>query len=168
MNVQYSHNASPFKNRKFPIVIVCDDVRGPANIGALFRLAEAFGIEQIIFCGEGIDLSSPRVKKTARGTVSRVDHNLENNIYTVLQNLDTENYQLVALEISQSSIPLESLNVIGTKIALVIGNERTGISKDILAKVKDTIHIEMYGNNSSLNVVQATGIALHSIINKLK
>lgn len=168
MNVQYSHSASPFKSRKFSIVIVCDDVRGPANIGALFRLAEAFGVEKIVFCGKGIDLSSSRVKKTARGTLSRVDHKHENDILSVLQNLDSENYQLLALEISQLSIPLESLNVLGTKIALVIGNERSGISEDILARVKDTIHIEMYGNNSSLNVVQATGIALHSIVNKLK
>lgn len=168
MNVQYSHSTSPFKNRKFSIVIVCDNVRGPANIGALFRLAEAFGIEQIIFCGEGIDLSSPRLKKTARDTVARVDHKLEEDIYTVLQNLNSENYQLVALEISQSSIPLESFKVIGPKIALVIGNERSGISENILTMVKDTIHIEMYGKNSSMNVVQACGIVLYSITNILK
>ena len=54
------------------------------------------------------------------------------------------------------------------KIALVIGNEQLGISAEVLELVQQTIHIEMFGKNSSMNVVQAAGIGLYSLINKLK
>ena len=168
MASQLSHSNTPFKPKKFPVILICDGVQSPANIGGLFRICEAMGVERIIFCGTGVDVSSPRLKKTARNTINAVNFTVENDIASELQKLKKANYLLIALEITANSISLESFELDKQKIALVIGNEQLGISAEVLDLVQQTIHIEMFGKNSSMNVVQATGIGLYSLVNKLK
>ena len=51
------------------------------------------------------------------------------------------------------------------KIALILGNERHGISASVLTKLNKSIYIPMYGKNSSMNVAQAAAIAAYTIIN---
>jgi tRNA G18 (ribose-2'-O)-methylase SpoU len=53
-------------------------------------------------------------------------------------------------------------------MALIIGNENFGLSKTVLDQCHDVLHIEMYGQNSSMNVVQATSIALYELCKQLK
>jgi tRNA G18 (ribose-2'-O)-methylase SpoU len=68
----------------------------------------------------------------------------------------------VALEITSDSVALDALVLKNdSKILLIVGNERHGISQLILDTVKTKVHIPMFGNNSSMNVSQATGIALY-------
>lgn len=168
MTSQHSHSSTPFSQKKFPIIVVCDAVSSPANIGALFRVSEAFGVEEIIFCGPSIDLSSTRVKRTARNTLEKVPYSIKEDVLSELQQLKTNGYELLALEITNNSVLLENLHLNESKVAIIIGNERNGISKAALNMVSQTIHLEMYGKNSSMNVVQAAGIALYSITKKLK
>ena len=68
MNKQLSHTESNQAQRKFPLTLVADGLQSPANVGSLFRVCEAFGIEEIYFCNSLINFDSPRLKKTARNT----------------------------------------------------------------------------------------------------
>jgi tRNA G18 (ribose-2'-O)-methylase SpoU len=66
------------------------------------------------------------------------------------------------LEITSDSIALDTLNLRSdSKILLIVGNERHGISQIVLDMVPTKVHISMFGSNSSMNVSQATGIALY-------
>ena len=169
MSSQLDHSSSKFTKNKFPIVLVCDGVRSPANIGSLFRVCDALGIEKIIFCNASINFSSTRLLRTARNTHKKVDYTISDNCLEEINVLKQKGYRLLALEITDNSIPIEEINTEKSdKIALVIGNEQHGISEKILSQVSTSTHINMYGKNSSMNVVQATSIALYSIINKLK
>ncbi len=83
--------------------------------------------------------------------------------------LKKEDYNLVALELTDESAPIEKMKIeAGEKIALVIGNEQHGVSNSILNLVSQCVHIPMFGENSSLNVTQATGIALFTLTKLLK
>lgn len=168
MTVQHSHSTNPFLPKKFPVILICDGIQSPANVGGLFRLCDAFGIQEITFCNATIDFTSARLRKTSRNTHERVSYSVKDDIVSELKNVRKKGYYLIALEICDKSIPLEELSIANQKIALIIGNEQHGISNDVLEEVKLTTHIEMFGSNSSMNVVQATGIALHSIISKIK
>ena len=168
MASQHSHTTSPFSRNKFPITVICNGLQSPANVGSLFRICDAFGVQEIIFFNAVIDFTSPRLRRTSRNTHERVPYLVKDHITSELKKLIDSGFTLIALEISSNSIPLEELLIPNQKIGLIIGNEKDGISPDVLEKVSQTIHIEMYGNNSSMNVVQATGIALHSITNQLK
>ena len=90
------------------------------------------------------------------------------NIHQVLSDLKAAQHFIIALEITKCGIALDQLKFDKKKpIALIIGNENFGISDAVLQQCNVTTHITMYGNNSSMNVVQAAGIALYEITNQL-
>lgn len=165
---QLSHQNTGFTEKKFPLVLILDGVRSPANVGSLFRLADAFNIEKIVLCGPGIDLKSNRLNRTARSTVEKVCFEEQEEVISVCKNYQKQGYSLIAIEITEDSIPLQESSFDGeTRIALIIGNERNGIQPGVLQLVQKTIHIEMFGKNSSMNAAQAAGIALYEITKTL-
>ncbi len=165
---QLSHYDTNFEERKFPVVLILDGVTSPANIGSLFRLADAFNIEKIVLCGPKTDMKSNRLLKTARSTVEKITVEEQETTSDACQKYRARNYSLLALEITEDSHALDQFPFTDFhKIALVIGNERTGIEKAILDLTDHRLHINMFGKNSSMNVAQATGIALYEITKSL-
>lgn len=166
--MQHTHYTAKFTSKIFPITLICDGVQSPSNIGSLFRLSDAMGVEKIYFAHSEININSPRLQKTARSTQKKVAFDTTDNSISILTQLKNNGYTILALEITDSSIPIETFSMeIDKKTALLIGNEQQGISEELLQMVDQTLHINMYGENSSMNVVQATSIALYAIINKL-
>jgi len=164
--VQLTHYTSYFKQHQFPIVLICDNVTNAPNIGSLFRIADAMGIEKLIFCGDNIPIGR-RMTKTSRSTEKYVPYEIHESIASLIKSYAS--YQLIALEITNDSKALESLKVERDKpVALIVGNENFGISDAVLKQCNEVVHIDMYGKNSSMNVVQATSIALYAITNQLK
>ncbi len=146
------------------IVLICDGVTSPANAGGIFRLADAFGVKEIIFCGTSPDLKSNRLKKTARNTIENLRFRESEHSILELQKLHDQDYVSIALEITSQSKPLDLITFKNfKKIVLVIGNERSGIAEEVIEMCKKAAHITMYGENSSMNVTQATAIALYQI-----
>ncbi|WP_282086065.1 TrmH family RNA methyltransferase [Aquimarina algiphila] len=168
MSEQLHHHTTGFIKNQFPVTLICDQVSSPANIGSLFRIADSFGIEQIYFCGENISVVSKRMQRTARATHEIIPYHQVENILSIIEQFTSSGYTLLALEITDTSIPVSEYKIeANEKIALIIGEENFGVSDQILTKVKQSIHINMYGNNSSMNVATATGIALYEITQKL-
>ena len=165
--MQLTHYNTNFKKHKFPIVLVCDNVTNAPNIGSLFRIADAFGIEKLMLCGEAISIGR-KITKTSRATEKTVDYDIQKDAYSVIENLKSKGYHLISLEITTESKPIHNIQFSKENpIALVIGDENFGVSETIL-KLSDTvIHINMFGKNSSMNVVQATNIALYEITKQL-
>ncbi|WP_316928155.1 TrmH family RNA methyltransferase [Gillisia marina] len=131
-------------------------------MGSIFRLADAFNIEKVIFSGSPINLKSNRLRRTARGTFEKVDFDYTENILETIESYISKGYKPVALEITSDSVQLDQLKLtFDSKILLIIGNERHGISEMVLDAVQTKVHIPMFGNNSSMNVSQAAGIALY-------
>jgi tRNA G18 (ribose-2'-O)-methylase SpoU len=161
--MQTNHYNSSFQKQNFPIVLVCDNVSKAPNIGSLFRTADAFGIESLMLCGEHISLGR-RMTKTSRATEKFVDYEIHRNTLELVKDLKTRNYLIIALEITSNSILIQDLKFSkNQKVALIIGDENLGIPDSIL-NVSDIIcHINMYGQNSSMNVVQAASIALYQL-----
>ena len=164
MEQQHSHNSTFFSEKQHPIVIIADGVSGPANIGGLLRLGDAFGVEQLLFGNALIDFTTPRLRRAARHTHTSILHSLIEDIESCITELKSDGYYIIGLEITSGSKPIQQLKRVKTeKVALVIGNEQQGISSEVLALVDETAHIEMFGNNSSMNVTQATAIALFEL-----
>lgn len=153
---QSNHEQFESHNHHFKITILCDQLTGPANIGAVLRLADAYGVTNVIFVG-GLDSITPRVKSVARGCEKIVNHSFVNSF-----DLGDE-HLWVALEITQNSQPFSSLILPQNKqLGIIIGNERDGVSDHYLQKCA-AHHIKMFGNNSSMNVANALSAALFSV-----
>lgn len=161
--MQLNHYNSKFKAQKFPIVLVTTNVIRPANIGSLFRLADAFGVERLILGGPKIELNR-KVWNTARATEKVVDFEQIEDLLPLIQRLKNENYNIVSLEITHQSQPITELEYkAGQKIALIVGSERYGIDSEILQLSDFIYHIDMFGQNTSMNVAQAASIALFKL-----
>jgi tRNA G18 (ribose-2'-O)-methylase SpoU len=168
MPEQLTHCNTKNVSKLFSIILLCDGVKSPSNIGSLFRLCEALGVSEIVFYNSEMNINSSRLQKTARSTQKRVSYSKTFDILKTIAFYKSEGYQIISLEITDVSISVANfLADKNQKIILVIGNEQQGISKKVL-EISDTIvKINMFGKNSSMNVVQATSIALYTLINKL-
>ena len=165
---QLSHDEIQNQRKSFPIVLIFDRLETPENAGMAFRLAEAFGVERILFIGDQIEPDNKKLLKTARSTESAVDAAWNVEIQEILD-LKKSGYSLVGLELCDGSIALSEARFSQYgKIALVLGAERHGISEKLLAELDECVHIPMYGRNTSLNVITALSIALYAITEQLK
>lgn len=138
------------------------------NLGGLLRISDAFGIKELIFCGKDVQLGK-RMKKTSRATEKYVSHNIQPDILEVVKDLKAKNNFIIALEITDNSTRLDDFKL-NTKqpITIIIGNESFGISEDILKLTDTTVYLNMFGENTSMNVVQATSITLYELTKQLQ
>jgi tRNA G18 (ribose-2'-O)-methylase SpoU len=162
--VQLTHEENQFERKTFPITLVCDHIYFQQNIGSLFRISEAFGVENIIFFGKDIPLTPRKINKTSRSTHLHVAHYVIEDYTELHSYLTANNFEIIALEIASNSKPLKEIIIPeNKKIALLIGSEINGVSNELLEISNQIVHINMFGKNSSMNVVQATSIALYEI-----
>jgi len=161
---QLSHFDEKFSKEKFPIILLLDSITGEANIGSIFRLADAFNVEKIVFSGIQPNLKSRRLQKTARNTQNTVQYEFTEDGLDFIKKAKLD-YKIYALEITSASIPIEEFQHFEEQkgIVLILGNEASGINNEFLQISDKHLHINMFGLNSSMNVAQATGIALYEI-----
>lgn len=164
--MQLTHYTSTFNKRKFPITVIGDNVTNAPNIGSLFRMCDAFGVEKLILCGSEISLGR-KMAKTSRATEKVVPYAIFESASEVIEDLKKDHF-IIALEITSTSQPIHKFQLSTNKpIAIIVGDENFGVSEDLLNLADAILHIEMFGLNSSMNVVQATNIALYELTKQL-
>ena len=158
------------------IVLICHDIRSTHNVGSLLRTAEGLGVTKVYLSGytpyprAANDTRLPhlsakldgQIHKTALGAEASIPWEHAEDIHLLLRQLHTDNFRLVALEQTSSSVPLPSFNPDQHRnIALLLGREVEGIDPALLALVDDVVEIPMFGRKESFNVVQAAAMALY-------
>lgn len=150
---------------RHPISFLLDGLTDNKNIGMLFRLADAARIENIYLHQCNFSSNDKKLSRVARSTDKYVPYQIIESVETI-QELKT-NHQLVALEITSNSIPYSDCKI-NTPMILIIGSEKFGVSDPLLQLVNQSVHIPMYGVNTSMNVAVATGIVTYSFLNNYK
>ncbi len=164
MSRQLEHQEAISQTPEQNIYVICDGIRTPENIGMIFRICEAMGTKKIFFSGSSPNHQNIKVKKVSRNTVEKIDFEYTNNIPQIVNNLKATGCKITALEITDTSKNIGRYNFgKAEQIAIIIGSERDGIAKEILKTVDESVHIPMFGNNSSMNVATALGICLYEI-----
>ncbi len=158
------------------IVLLAHDIRSTHNVGALLRTAECLGVEHVYFTGYtpyptaqdderlphiAAKLSA-QIHKTALGAEDLVGWSHADDVNGLIATLKNDDFTLAALEQSEKSIVLASYKP-AEKIALLIGREVEGIDPSLLQLADVTLEIPQFGKKESLNVVQATAIALYEL-----
>lgn len=156
MTIQSSHNEFNSSEHQLDIVLICDHVNLPANIGGVLRLADAYGVSETIFLSEETKIS-PKAKSVSRGTNKFVN-------YKFVEQLDAsffeEDREWICLEITSNSKPITSFKPgSNQKVGVIIGNENRGIQERFLQEI-EAFHIKMYGKNSSMNVTNSLSALL--------
>lgn len=145
------------------------DMGSPMNIGSLFRIADALGIEKIYLSGSSLTPPNSKIRKTSRATEKHVPYSYQKNPFEIIQKLKSEDYTIISLEITSSSIDISELELKNTdKVCLILGSENAGVCQELLDESDITTHIPMLGQNSSMNVATACAIAAYKITDLLK
>lgn len=141
------------------IVLLCQNIRSLYNVGSIFRTADAYGVAKIYLCGYTGAPPRGEISKVALGAEQWIPWEARKQTARVMEFLRKNGYQIVSLEQTKTSVPIISY---GPKypLALVVGNEVSGVTKEILHRSDLAVHLPMYGRKESLNVSVATGVAL--------
>ena len=147
--------------QKYPLVILLDNVRSGHNVGAAFRIADAFLIEKIYLCGIAPKPPHAAIHKTALGAEFCVTWDYVPTAIQALQQLKAANYTIVGIEQTDNSIDLKTFSpAADKKYCLVFGHEVFGVSEEVLAACDFSIVIPQEGTKHSLNVAVSMGIVL--------
>ena len=159
---------SPEEFRTAPRAAVCvvlDSIRSMHNVGSVFRSADAFGIEKVWLCGYSPRPPHRDIRKVAIGAEDSMDWEYEREITQVLQRLKADGWKLIAVEQTDSSLPLQEFkSEKGDKIALIFGNEVKGVADAALELCDLAIEIPQFGTKHSLNISVAAGIVLYHTV----
>lgn len=154
--------------KRNPIYIILDNVLDTYNIGAIFRLADAVSAEKVILCGQTETPPHTRIKKASINTTEWVNWEYYQNISKGIKELQKSvpNIQIVAIEQNSKSVPYDKVQY-SFPVALVVGHETTGVSKEVLKLADQIVEIPMWGVNKSLNVMVSLGIVLYEVVKHL-
>lgn len=149
---------------KNPLIVVTDNVRSMHNIGAIFRSADAFLVEELILGGISGKPPHPEITKTALGAENTVRWRHADDTVEEVRKLSEEGWKICVLEQVHDSIPLnEFRKKEGEKYVLVVGNEVSGVDQRIVDMADYVLEIPQYGTKHSLNVSVSAGIALFTL-----
>lgn len=167
-NTQLTHADHKPSSEKFPLSIIANDIINPVNVGSLFRLCDALGIDKIYLCGDTPAPPNTKINKTSRSTEKYVAYESGLNAEILAAQLKASGSFIISLEITSSSLAIGSdefaKNISNkTPACLILGAENAGVSESLLSLSDITIHIPMHGNNSSMNVISAASIACFEI-----
>ena len=149
---------------KFPIVAVLENVRSAYNVGSLFRTADAFLIEAVYLCGYTAFPPHKEIRKTALGAEETVTWHHFKDPVDAISDLRAQGYAVYAVEQAVDSWKLGSFSVEEDKVAVIFGNEVTGVEQSTIALCDGVIEIPQLGMKHSLNVATAAGVVLWELI----
>ena len=151
--------------KRNPITIILDNVLDTYNVGSIFRLADAVAAEKVILCGQTLTPPNSRIKKASINTWQWVSWQyLPTASEAVAQcRMLNAKCQISAVEQDPRSQPFYQVKY-ELPLAIVVGNETTGVSKDVLDMADMIVELPMWGVNKSLNVMVSCGIILYEIM----
>lgn len=145
-------------------VLILPNIRSAHNVGAIFRTADGAGVDKIYLCGYTPRPPHLGLDKVALGAEKSVAWEGVTQAGRLVKKLKAEGYFIAALEQTKNSVNIYEWAPT-FPLALIVGNEKTGVTKSFLKYCDAVVHLPMVGKKNSLNVSVATGIALYNIAN---
>jgi 23S rRNA (guanosine2251-2'-O)-methyltransferase len=157
------------KTKKFPFIVILDNVRSLNNIGSVFRTADGFLIRGIYLCGITATPPHKDIRKTALGATDSVEWKYFSKTADAIKKLRQEGYKIVAIEQTDESIMLNDFPLQQKEsYALVFGHEMNGVDQSVIDMSDASIEIPQFGTKHSFNISVSVGIVLWDLINKRK
>ena len=153
--------------KKRQIYIILDNVLDTYNVGSIFRLADAVAVQKIFLCGETLTPPNPRIKKASINTWKWVDWEYAPTALDAIIKLKTQypSLKIVVVEQDTRSVRFDAVNY-ELPLAIVVGNETYGVSKEVLNRADLIVELPMFGVNKSLNVMVSCGIILYQVMRR--
>ncbi len=156
MDYEHQRHKPPRElTRPRELLVACAPLRSNINLSRIVRTASCCGLTRVICTGQAkLD------RKIARDGAETIEIEVHRTLPPVLAKLRAEGYRLVGLEQTTGSHDMHTYQF-PRRTALVVGNERTGLTSELLALVDETVEIPVWGLPYSYNVATATTMALY-------
>ena len=151
-----------------PILAVAHDIRSAHNVGSVFRTADSAGLAGVVLSGFTPDPAHRGVIKTALGAQDAVPWRAIDDVHDAIRTLRGEGYTIAALEITPGAVPPSAVPAGAFPLALVLGNEVSGVPRDVLDAADFAVGLPQYGVKASLNVSVAFGVAAYGLVERVR
>ena len=158
------------KVKKLPVYVVLNSIRSTYNVGSIFRTSDGAMIEKLYLCGytphppkQDSTGGKKEILKTALGSTESVKWEYVKDPKEVMLKLKNEGVKICALELTDKSIPYHQVKKEDLPLCVIVGNEITGVSQDLIDLCDFSIEIPQYGIKQSLNVAVAYGITIFEL-----
>jgi 23S rRNA (guanosine2251-2'-O)-methyltransferase len=158
-----SEQPPPLKRR--PIYLILENVYDTYNVGGLFRLADALAVSKIYLCGQTEIPPNAKIKKASIGTYKIVPWEYKKTAAEAISDLRSQISDLKVIAIEQDSRAVDFRDPsYDLPLALLVGNETSGVTEETLRLVDEVVEIPMWGINKSLNVIVSAAIISYWVI----
>ncbi len=145
---------------KLPVYVILNSIRSSYNVGSIFRTSDGAMIKKLFLCGYTPHPPKKEILKTALGSTESVEWEYVEDATEVIERLKSDGVKICALEQAHNSRVHYSIESSEFPIALVVGNEVTGVSQELIDLCDFAVEIPQYGIKQSLNVAVAYGISI--------
>jgi tRNA G18 (ribose-2'-O)-methylase SpoU len=149
------HKPQSISSNPSELIVACAPMRSNVNLSGIARSASASGVKRLVLTG-----NAKLISRIARDGADELSVDVHRSLAPVLRGFREEGYRLVGLEQTTNSHDLNHY-AFHAKSVLVVGNERLGLTDDILELLDDVVEIPVYGLPHSFNVSSATAMALY-------
>ncbi|MDT7857302.1 TrmH family RNA methyltransferase [Rubrivirga sp. S365] len=149
-----------------PLVVVVHDVRSAYNVGAVFRTADSAGLARVVLTGYTPTPAHRGVAKTALGAEGAVPWERYDTAEDAFAALRAEGFAVAALERTPEAVAPGDVPASAFPLALVLGNEKTGVPRYVLDAADLVVGLPQYGAKASLNVAVAFGAAAYRLVER--
>ncbi|MFM2138742.1 MAG: hypothetical protein RJA57_1049 [Bacteroidota bacterium] len=150
---------------KVPVVVVLENIRSAYNVGSVFRTADAFLLEGLYLVGYTARPPHKEIRKTALGAEETVSWQGFPDTAAATAALRQMGYRILAAEQAEGSVPLQAFTFHpAERLAIIFGNEVTGVEPSTLSLCDGCIEIPQLGMKHSLNIATAAGVVLWELV----
>ncbi len=153
--------------KKLPVYVLLNSIRSSYNVGSIFRTSDGAMIKKLYLCGytpypphPGLPSGKKDVLKTSLGATESVKWEYVKDPREVVMQMKKKGIKVCALELTSKSFPYYELKNDIFPLCLLIGNEITGVSQELLDMCDFSIEIPQFGIKQSLNVAVAYGVTI--------
>jgi tRNA G18 (ribose-2'-O)-methylase SpoU len=163
-----THDPTPqtFQRPLFERAVILDNIRSAWNVGSIFRSADGFRFTHAYVCGISPTPDNDAVAKTSLGAEDSVPWSYHKDAVQLVKGLKKEGWRILALEESPDAKKIDQVVIANYDIALIVGNEISGVDPGLLEVSDDILQIPMRGEKKSFNVAVAFGIAAFALSGK--
>ncbi|MGN6615585.1 MAG: TrmH family RNA methyltransferase [Ilyomonas sp.] len=148
-------------SEKIPVIAVLENIRSAYNVGSVLRTADAFLLQAVYTTGYTAHPPHKQITKTALGAEETVGTKHFSNAEIAIEHLKQDGYKVYAVEQAENSFKVNAFETnADEKIAVIFGNEVTGVEQSTILLCDGCIEIPQLGMKHSLNISVAAGIVL--------
>jgi tRNA G18 (ribose-2'-O)-methylase SpoU len=153
----------------YPLSILLDNIVSQENVGMMFRLADTLGVGELVLTGTTPKPPTKLMSRASSGAERHIPHIYREDALELIEMYKKLGFTIIALEITNTSVDLQSLDYqFFNRILLIVGSENGGIPERLLNAVDYTVHIPMKGFCLSMNVATSAAIAVYEMTKHLK